>query len=105
MMQEVAAIFQFQLRILGFYKGYHEMINTVWKFLVKNGNTIMLLGRLIVIVCLVMLVINMLNPDSPRNVPTGIIVGGVVIYVIGFIASRSKDKTKHQTEEDESEEL
>ena len=79
------------------------MIKSIWNFLVKNSTIIMLVGRLIILVCFVMLVINMLNKNSTTSIPWEIIIGGVVFYIVGFIAKQAKQKTPPQ--EDNSDEL
>jgi uncharacterized protein YhhL (DUF1145 family) len=77
------------------------MIKSIWNFLVNNGNIIMMIGRLIIVVCVVMLLVNMLNPDSPRNIPWAVIISGIAFYVVGFIAKMAKNRRKFEKEDSE----
>ena len=81
------------------------MTKTIWNFLVNNGTIIMLVGRLIILGCFVVLIINMLSKGSTRTIPTEIIIGGVVIYAIGWIANYSKKKKNEKVEEVDLDEL
>lgn len=81
------------------------MIKTIWNFLVNNGTIIMLVGRLIIFVCLVVLIINMLNRGSTKTIPLEVIIGGVVIYAIGWIGNYSKGKQKEKVDENKEVDL
>ena len=78
------------------------MIKTIWNFLVNNGATITLIGRLIILVCLVVLIVNVFNRGSTRTIPLGVIIGGIVIYVIGWVGNYTKKNRKiHKDDSDE----
>ena len=71
----------------------------IWELLCDYSSFVINIGRLILIICAIILVTNKFNKNTVNSIPWMVIITGIVIYITGWIANRYKQRKKNAKDE------